>query len=164
MSPNKPLPAPEPFDSWGADEPKQPPPQRWTAEQAAELRKRSPSVSPWRVVLWQLMASGLIALVALAVSANAQVGWSALYGGLTVALPAAVLARGMTSPLGKLGAVSSAMGFMVWEVVKIGLSVAMLMLAPQVVAGLSWPALLAGLILTMKVYWLAAVFKPKQAS
>ena len=37
----------------------------------------------------------------------------------------------------------------------------MLALAPRLVAGLSWPALLVGLILAMKVYWLALAFAPK---
>ncbi len=52
------------------------------------------------------------------------------------------------------------MSFMVWEMVKIGLSVAMLIAAAQLLPDLSWPALLIGMVLTMKVYWLAAVFKP----
>ena len=161
MSLNKPLPPPLGTEPWGSDEAQQAEPKRWTAAQAKALRERSPSVSPWRVVGWQMVAAVLIASVIGTLSGEAALAWSALYGGLTVALPAAVLARGMTSPLGKMGAVSSAMGFMVWEMVKIGLSVAMLIAATSVVANLSWPALLAGLILTMKVYWLAAVFKPK---
>ena len=54
------------------------------------------------------------------------------------------------------------MGFMVWEMVKIGLSIAMFFAAPQLIANLSWLALLVGLILTMKVYWVAAIYKPKR--
>ena len=91
-----------------------------------------------------MVAAVLIASAAGLVSGEASMAWSALYGGLTVALPAAVLARGMTSPLGRIGAVSSAMGFMLWEMVKIGLSVAMLIAATSVVANLNWPTLLAG--------------------
>ena len=33
--------------------------------------------------------------------------------------------------------------------------------APQLIANLSWLALLVGVILTMKVYWVAAIYKPK---
>jgi ATP synthase protein I len=86
---------------------------------------------------------------------------SAGYGALTVILPAAVLARGIMSPMSSVNALSAAMGFMVWEMVKIGLSVAMFFAAPQLIPGLSWLALLVGVILTMKVYWVAAVYKPK---
>ena len=50
---------------------------------------------------------------------------------------------------------------MLWEMVKIGLSVGMLILAPSLIADLSWPALLAGLIFTIKVYFVAAIVKSK---
>ncbi len=42
-----------------------------------------------------------------------------------------------------------------WEMVKIGLTVAMLIAAPRLVLDLSWLAMLAGFVVTMKVYWLA---------
>jgi ATP synthase protein I len=45
--------------------------------------------------------------------------------------------------------------------VKIALTVAMLMVAPRWVAGLSWPAMLVGLVLAMKVYWVALAFAPR---
>ena len=44
-------------------------------------------------------------------------------------------------------------GFLLWEGVKILLAVAMLWLAPKIVPELSWLGLLAGLVLTLKVYW-----------
>ena len=59
-------------------------------------------------------------------------------------------------------------GFFLWEVVKIGLTVAMLFAAPRVVLDLSWPAMLTGLVVTMKVVWLVLVLdarygaKPEQ--
>ena len=46
-------------------------------------------------------------------------------------------------------------GFFVWELVKIALTVAMLMAAPKLILQLNWLALLAGFVVTMKVYWLA---------
>ena len=49
-------------------------------------------------------------------------------------------------------------GSFLWEMVKIGLTVAMLFAAPRVVPGLSWPAMLIGLIAVMKVYWLVPLF------
>ena len=50
---------------------------------------------------------------------------------------------------------------MVWELVKIALTVAILVAAPRWVEALSWPALLAGLVLTFKVYWLALAYSPR---
>jgi ATP synthase protein I len=38
------------------------------------------------------------------------------------------------------------------------MTVLMLVMAPRWIEDLSWPALLAGLIVTMKVYWLALVW------
>jgi len=35
-----------------------------------------------------------------------------------------------------------------------------LLLAPRLVENLSWPALLVGLVVTMKVYWLALAWRP----
>jgi ATP synthase protein I len=133
---------------------------RYSPQEAEQLRKTNPPVSPWRVVLWMLMAAVVIGLVSLALF-DQITALSAAYGSLVVSLPAAVLARGMTSPLSRINAVSGAFAFMLWEMVKIGLSVGMLMLAPSLIASLNWPALLIGLILTMKVYFVAAIYKPK---
>jgi ATP synthase protein I len=134
--------------------------QRYSPQQAEQLRKTNPSISPWRVVLWMLVAAVVIGLTSLSLF-DLPTALSAAYGSLAVAIPAAVLARGMTSPLSRMNAVSGAMAFMLWEMVKIGLSIGMLMLAPSLIASLNWPALLIGLILTMKVYFLAAIYKPK---
>ena len=41
------------------------------------------------------------------------------------------------------------------------MTIAMLLAAPRLVAGLSWPALLIGLVLAMKVYWVALAFAPR---
>jgi ATP synthase protein I len=54
---------------------------------------------------------------------------------------------------------SSAVGFMVWEMVKIGVSVALLMAAPRVLQHLSWPALLVAMVVCMKVYWVALLWR-----
>ena len=51
---------------------------------------------------------------------------------------------------------------MLWEMVKIASSIALLVAAPRLVADLSWPALLVGLVLTMKVYWVALAFAPRK--
>ncbi|MEO9102046.1 MAG: ATP synthase subunit I [Burkholderiales bacterium] len=129
-----------------------------TAEEARGLRKRQPLFSPWRVVAAQIMVGALLALAGWLLTGKPKVGWSTGYGALAVALPAAIFARGLTSRVASANAGSAVAGFFLWELVKIGLTVAMLFAAPQVVSPLSWPAMLVGLIVTMKVYWLVPLF------
>ena len=48
-----------------------------------------------------------------------------------------------------------------WEVVKLLLCAAMLLVAPKLIENLSWLALLAGLVVALKVYWLVLLVRPK---
>jgi len=50
-------------------------------------------------------------------------------------------------------------GFLLWEMVKIGLTIAMLYAAIWLVKDLSWPAMLVGLVVTMKVYWVVFAWR-----
>ncbi|HEY1101914.1 MAG TPA: ATP synthase subunit I [Burkholderiaceae bacterium] len=133
-----------------------------TAEEAKAFRERNPSLSPWRVVVWQVAVGVMVALAAFAVSGQQHVGWSAAYGALAVVLPGAIFARGLTGRLSSLHPGTAVFGFFLWEMVKIALSVALLVAAPRWVVPLSWPALLVGLVVTMKVYWVAMVVRPKK--
>jgi ATP synthase protein I len=133
-----------------------------SAEDARRLREENPSVSPWWVVAGQVVVGLVVALAAWGLTGRQNVGWSAGYGALAVVIPAAVFARGLTGRFSSLNAGTAAFGFMLWEMVKIALTVAMLVAAPRLVSGLSWPALLVGLVLTMKVYWIALAYKPKR--
>jgi ATP synthase protein I len=132
-----------------------------SAEEARSLRERNPSVPPWKVVVGQVVVGIVVALVAWLVTASQNVGWSAAYGALTVVLPAALFARGLTGRFASLNAATAMFGFFLWEMVKLALTVAMLIAAPNLVVALSWPALLVGLVLTMKVYWVALLFAPR---
>ena len=132
-----------------------------SAEEARQLREQNPPVSPWWVIAGQVVVGLVVALAAWALTGRQNVGWSAGYGALAVVIPAAVFARGLMGRTSSLNAGTAAVGFMLWEMVKIALTVAMLVAAPRLVSGLSWPALLAGLVLTMKVYWLALAYSPK---
>ena len=67
----------------------------------------------------------------------------------------------LTGRFSSLNAGTAAVGFLMWEMVKIALTVAMLVAAPRLVRELSWPALLVGLVVAMKVYWVALAFKPR---
>jgi ATP synthase protein I len=93
--------------------------------------------------------------VAWFVTKQMAVVYSTVYGACAVILPAALFARGLTSRVSSINAGSAVFGFFLWEMVKIGLTVAMLFAAPSLVNDLSWPAMLVGLVVTMKVYWLA---------
>lgn len=145
-------------DRWADDEERDPPVQRLTRQQAQALREREPSVSPWRVVGAQV-AVGVVAALLAAWAGPAGWGWSLLYGAAVVFVPGALMARGMTSPLSRMSPAAAAVSFMSWEFLKIGISVVMLMLAPRIVQSLSWPALLLGLVLCMKVYWVALLWR-----
>ena len=134
----------------------------FTAEQARELRAKSPSLSPWRVIGVQTLAGSMVALVAWGAIGKASVGWSAIYGALTVIIPGAVFARGMTSRLTSINPATAIAGVLVWEMVKITLTVAMLIAAPRLVEGLSWPAMLVSMVVTMQVYWAALWLAPKK--
>lgn len=130
-----------------------------TAEQVAELRKHQPLLSVWRVIGAQVALGLLVATLVWFVSKQMAAVYSAVYGALAVIVPAALFARGLTSRVASANVGTAVVGFFLWEMVKIGLTVAMLFAAPRLVNDLSWPALLAGLVVTMKVYWVALGFR-----
>ena len=148
-------------DRWpdDAEEDRSAPVRALTRQEAQALREKQPPVSPWRVVLSQAVVGVLVAALAWWVSGERPVGLSALYGAAVAVVPAALMARGMTSRLSSLSPGTSAVSFMLWEVVKIGVSVLMLMLAPRLVQSLSWPALLVTLAVCIKVYWFALLWR-----
>ena len=126
-----------------------------TAEQARVLRASQPLLSVWRVVAAQALIGLLLALLVWLVTGRMAAVYSAVYGAAAVIVPAALFARGLTSQASSMNAGAAVFGFFLWEMVKIGLTVAMLIAAPRLVNELSWPAMLVGLVVTMKVYWLA---------
>ena len=132
-----------------------------TREQAQALKAELRSVSPWWVVAAQALA-GLVCVGLFWVFAQrGTAAWSALYGAVATVLPSALLARGMTRSAGMRpgAAVTAAAGFMFWEMLKIGVSIAMLVIAARVVPNLSWPALLITMVVCMKVNWLALLWR-----
>lgn len=128
-------------------------------EEAQALRESQPTVSPWRVLLVQCVVGSVVALLAMFITGRSDTAWSALWGAATVVVPGALMARGMTSRLSSMSPGASAVSFMLWEFVKIAVSVAMLALAPKLVQPLSWPALLVAMVLCMKVYWVALLWR-----
>lgn len=132
-----------------------------TAVQAQALREQHPSISPWWVVVGQLVVGVLVTLVAWLVTGSQTIAWSAASGALAVMVPAALFARGVTGQFASVNAGSAVLSFFVWEMVKIFVTVGILFAAHRLVAGLSWPAMLIGMVVTMKVYWIALGFKRK---
>lgn len=126
-----------------------------TAEEVRILKQSSRPLSPWRVVGMQVAVGISLALIAWLATGSRVAGWSAAYGSLAVVLPAVVFVRGLARQQRAPNAGSALGGFFVWEVVKIALTIAMLFAAPRLILSLNWLALLAGFVVTMKVYWVA---------
>lgn len=143
------------------DEDEEAPPIPLTPEQAQALRAELPSISAWQVVAAQAVAGLAVALLCLAWGDRKELFWSALYGAASVVLPSALLARGMAGLRG-LGPAAAAVGFMVWEGVKVVLTVALLVAAVRVVPDLSWPALLAALTVCLSMNWLALLWQGRR--
>jgi ATP synthase protein I len=74
-----------------------------------------------------------------------------------VVVPNALLARGLTRGAGH--PVAAAAGFLFWEMLKIGVAIAMLLIAARVVPQLSWPVLLVTMVVCMKVNWFALLWR-----
>lgn len=133
-----------------------------TREEAQALAAANPSVSPWRVIAVQAVVGLVMGALAWLFFGQQGIVWSVLYGAATVVVPGALMARGMTSRLSSLAPGVSAVSFMLWEFGKIAVSFAMLALAPRLVPGLSWPALLVALIVCIKVYWVALSWRGRR--
>jgi ATP synthase protein I len=131
-----------------------------TAEQAAKWRQQNPALSVWRVVFWQVAVGVVLAALVGGWSGRVSLAVSVFYGSAAVFIPAALFARGLTSRLTTVNPLTAAAGLLVWEGVKVALTALALLLAPRLVEDLSWPALLVGLVVTMKVYLLALAWRP----
>ncbi len=134
-----------------------------TREQARALMLAKPGVSVWTVVGLQSLAGAVVAIVAYGV-AGSTAALSALFGCLVVMVPAALFAGGMRAWLVRLQPALALFGFAFGELLKIALTVVLLLLAPRLLPGLSWPAMLAGLVATLQVYWIALVLRGKLRS
>jgi ATP synthase protein I len=142
-------------------------PKPLTAEQAQIWRQQNQAVLPWHVLALQVFVGVLTAVLIGLIGGQIQLGLSAAWGTLAVVLPAVVFVRAMSRQMRLTRSSSALLGFFVWELVKIILTVALLLVAPIVISELNWFALVAGFVVTMKVYWLAmwlGWMKPKSKS
>lgn len=138
-----------------------------TREEAQQWRMAQPRTSVWAVLGWQVVLALLAACVAAALTRSQPVVVSLLYGAAAVVLPTGLMAWGLTqSALSRRaaggGAQASLAGFFVWEGAKLLLAIALLALAPKVVPDLSWLALVAGLVVVLKAYWLELWFRARR--
>jgi ATP synthase protein I len=152
--------------AWGdeEDEAQAPTFKALTREEAQALREMDPPLSPWRVITVQAGVGTVCALLAAWFTGRQEVGWSLLYGAATVVVPGALMARGMTSRLSSMSPGVSAVSVLLWASVKMMVSVAMLVIASRIVQPLVWPALLLGLVLCMKVYVVALLWRRRRRS
>ena len=145
---------------YASDAEDDPPIRKLSREEAQALRERHPSVSPWRVVAAQAAAGVLCAALAWALTGSGGVAASMLYGAAAMVIPSALLACGMTTR--RLDAVSAAASVLLWEMVKIGVAVAMLAAAPKIVEGLRWPAVLLGMLAGFIMNWVALLWQGRR--
>jgi ATP synthase protein I len=157
---------PDPWDDEAKPEPFKP----FTRQEAKLWRQSQPAQSPWRVVVWQLVLWVAVTLLAGLVNRQPGVVVSVAYGGLCIVLPTAFMAYGLTASgvsrwvsrvfPGAAGA--SLAGLFFWEGIKILLAIALMAAAPELVPNLNWLALVAGLVVVLKAYWLAFLIGRKQ--
>ena len=131
-----------------------------TAQEAEQWRSRNPPVSVWKIVVGQVLVGVVVALAAWVLTGRASIGSSAAYGALAVVVPAALFARGVLRRKASANPRAAMVGFFGWEIAKIVLTVALLAAAPRLVPGLSWLALVVGMVITMKTYWVALLVRP----
>ena len=129
-----------------------------TPAQAREWRKRHPALSVWRLVFGQLVVGSMVTLLTWLITQDRAVAGSAAWGALCVVVPAALFARGMARARQSVGEILA--GLFVWEMAKIALTVAMLWMATRWLQSPSWPALLVGMVVTMKTYWFVLLVRP----
>lgn len=130
-----------------------------TAEEARQWRSLYPQVPLSRALLWEALTGLVVALAAWLLTQSAAVAWSAAYGAAAGVIPAAVAAVG-TVRWARHGFPPGAAlaGLLLWEGVKLVLTMGLLMAAPKFLGVPSWPALLISLVLTIKIYWVGLLW------
>ncbi len=142
------------YKQWD-DEPEDIHPAPWSQEQADTWRKTNPSLSPWRLIVLQIAALIVVVLLLVMMSAPGSIVLSVAYGGGCVVVPAAMFWRGVRERKAGEDIRNRMMKFVVWELAKIALTIAMLFAAPKLIKELNWLALVASFVVTMKLSWLA---------
>ena len=134
------------------------------ADEVRQWRSQQPPSPIWRALAWQT-GFGLIVSAGIGwLWQSEMLAWSAAYGMLAVVLPQVVMTRGMAGMQGRWSPQALLLRFFVWELVKIVLTVAILLSASNMLGEMSWPAVIAGLVVTMKANWILLVFRTASRS
>ncbi len=135
-----------------------------TKEQVAEIRKATTPFDVWRIVRWQAMILVSSSVGIYIFSHQLTVAGSFAWGGLCAWVPGAMFARVISLQMRRPAHAGLALaGLAKWELIKIASTVLMLLISPKVVKELSWLALFAGFVVTMKVYWMACYWVVKSS-
>ncbi len=154
----------QPTDPW-QDEQDAPAAAPMSRAEVQSLLLRKPQVSVWRVVVLQVAVGLLVALLSWFFAAGKlSVVLSALYGAAIIALPSALFALSIQLWLSKLKPGVAVYGFALGELLKIGLTIVLLFIAPRIVQPLSWAAMLIAIVVTLQVYWVALILRGKKSS
>ena len=127
-----------------------------TREEARQWRSSQAALSlPWLLV-WQALSAAVLVVLAEWLTSDPVVVKSVLYGAAAVVLPSALMAWGVTSSAlarqvsGE--AKASLANFFLWEGIKLVLVLVLLGLAPVLMEAVNWLALVAGLVVVLKVF------------
>ena len=139
-------------DADGVSEPEYKP---LTAAEAQVWRLKNPALSPWRIIGLQAgVGMAMVVLTWLLTDGSGLVA-SVAWGVMAVVIPAMVFARALNRQMRTGNPKVALVGLFMWELVKIVLTVALMLLAPKMMPDLNWLALVASFVVTIKVYWLA---------
>lgn len=133
-----------------------------SAEEAQAWRARTHAMSPWLPVGTQAMTAILLLLGSWVVDLSKPVRLSVACGVFASLLPSLLCVSGYRITMWILkdlprGA-QTLMGLVAifcWELVKLLLSIALLLVAARMVLNLSWLAMLVAFVVVVKAYWLA---------
>lgn len=126
-----------------------------TAQEVQEWRRRNPAASMLRPVWFQMVAGVVVALVAWLVTGSLAIAGSVAYGAMAVAIPAAFMACLLARAQAKVQVSAAMLSLMLGEILKVVLTVVLLCIAPLLVVGLNWLALVAGVVVAINMYWVA---------
>ncbi len=114
------------------------------------------------VLVWQLTAAVLMGVLAWWLWPNCTTAVSVFYGALCAALPSALVAfvvkRRMAANVLKHPG-DALLGLFVLELVKVAAAVCLLLATPLAIEVPQWVAVVAGFVLTLKIYWLVALLE-----
>ena len=126
-----------------------------TAEEAQAWRLKNPALMPWRIIGLQALVGVLMVLLTWLLTDERRLAASVAWGVVAVVIPAMVFVRALSRQMQVAQPKVALVGLFAWELVKIVLTVALLLAAPKLISDLSWLALVASFVVTIKVYWLA---------